>query len=311
MEFCVFIEPQQGASYGDVLGIARAAQDGGFEGFFRSDHYLTFSGDGLPGPSDAWTMLAGLARDTRTLRLGTLVSPATFREPAVLALQVAQVDEMSGGRVELGLGAGWFAAEHSAFGLAFPEVPERFDRFEEQLAIVTGLWSVPPGARYTFAGTHYQVSDNPGLPRTVQPRIPLIIGGGGPRRTPRLAATYATEFNYGFCPPAVAAPVYERAREACLAAGREPTTLALSWAGPVAVGRDGAQVARRCAAIGKDAEALAGEGFAGSPAQLVDLLGRLAGLGVGRVYLQLLDLADLDQVELIAGQVLPAVSRGI
>jgi F420-dependent oxidoreductase-like protein len=307
MEFCVFTEPQQGATYRDVLAAARVAEDGGFDGFFRSDHYLSFSGDGQPGPSDAWTTLAGLARDTRTLRLGTLVSPATFREPAVIALQVAQVDDMSGGRVELGLGAGWFAAEHSAFGLAFPELPERFDRFEEQLAIVTGLWSVPAGQTYSFAGAHYRVTDNPGLPRPVQPRIPLIVGGGGPKRTPRLAATFATEFNYGFCPPAEAAPVYERAREACFAVDRDPTTLALSWAGPVVVGRDDAEVARRCAAIGKDAATLAEEGLAGSPAQLIDLLARLGELGVGRAYLQILDLADLDHVELIAAQVLGSV----
>ena len=308
MEFCVFTEPQQGALYRDVLAVARAAQDGGYDGFFRSDHYLTFTGDGLPGPSDAWTMLAGLARDTETLRLGTLVSPATFRDPAVLALQVAQVDDMSGGRVELGLGAGWFAAEHSAFGLPFPEAPERFARFEEQLAIVTGLWSVPPGERYTFSGTHYQVADNPALPRPVQQPIPLIIGGGGPRRTPRLAATYATEFNYGFCPPAEAAPVYARVQEACVTAGRDPQTLKLSWAGPVAVGRDDAEVARRRAAIGKDADAMASEGLAGSPAYLLDQLGQLAELGVARAYLQILDLADLDHVALIADQVLGAVA---
>src|SRR3954451_15474852 len=192
-------EPQMGATYDDLLAVARHAEDTGFDAFFRSDHYLSMAGDGLPGPTDAWVSLAGLARETSRIRLGTLVSPVTFRLPGVLAISVAQVDAMSGGRAELGLGAGWFEAEHTAYGIPFP--PRRFDLFEEQLSIVTGLWSTPPGETFTFKGDQYELVDSPALPKPVQSPVPLIVGGGGRRRTPALAARYATEFNIGFVPP--------------------------------------------------------------------------------------------------------------
>ena len=145
MELRIFTEPQQGATYDDLLAVARRAEELGFDAFFRSDHYLTMGGDGLPGPTDAWVTLAGLARETSRIRLGTLVTSATFRLPGPLAISVAQVDQMSGGRVELGLGAGWFEDEHTAYGIPFPPLGERFDRLEEQLAIITGLWSTPAG----------------------------------------------------------------------------------------------------------------------------------------------------------------------
>src|SRR6266540_752887 len=195
----IFTEPQQGATYDDLLAVAQRAEELGFGAFFRSDHYLAM-GDaleagGLPGPSDAWTTLAGLARDTTTIRLGTLVTSATFRLPGVLAIAVANVDQMSGGRVELGLGAGWYEQEHRAYGIPFPPTGERFDRLAEQLAIVTGLWSTPPGERFTFRGGYYDVADSPALPKPVQvPGPPVIIGGKGAKRTPRLAARYADEF---------------------------------------------------------------------------------------------------------------------
>ena len=228
MDLRVFVEPQQGASYDDQLRVAQHAEALGFEGFFRSDHYLLmgqWAPDGLtgePGPTDAWTTLAGLARETSRLRLGTLVSSATFRHPGVLAIQAAQVDEMSGGRVELGLGAGWFAEEHAAYGIPFPEVRERFDRLEEQLAIITGLWATPPGERFGFAGEHYQLTDSPALPKPVQSPLPVIVGGHGKRRTPALAARFASEFNVGFSPAAEVAELVAGVRAACTAIGRDP-----------------------------------------------------------------------------------------
>ena len=296
----VFTEPQQGASYADLLAVARRAEDAGYDAFFRSDHYLAFSGDGRPGPSDAWTTLAGLARDTTRLRLGTLVSPVTFREPAVLALQVAQVDDMSGGRAELGLGAGWFEAEHTAFGLPFPDTRERFDRFEEQLEIITSLWAMPVGERYVFAGTHYRLADHPGLPKPVQTPVPVIVGGGGRKRTPELTVRYAAEFNIGFCDVDEVERRVARVREECAVQGRDPATLAISYAGTTVVGRDDAQVAARGAAIGADVAELRRDGICGTPAEVADRVGRLAAAGVDRVYTQLLDLADLDQVDDVA-----------
>jgi alkanesulfonate monooxygenase SsuD/methylene tetrahydromethanopterin reductase-like flavin-dependent oxidoreductase (luciferase family) len=146
----IFTEPQMGATYDDLLAVARRAEETGFDAFFRSDHYLTMGGDGLPGPTDAWVTLGGLARETSRIRLGTLMTAATFRLPGPLAISVAQVDQMSGGRVELGIGAGWFEAEHSAYGIPFPELGERFDRYEEQVAVVHGLWNTPPGETFDF-----------------------------------------------------------------------------------------------------------------------------------------------------------------
>ena len=186
MKLRIFTEPQQGADYQTLRNVALAAEELGFDAFFRSDHYLAM-GDtsGLPGPTDSWATLAGLAVETSRIRLGTLVTAATFRLPGPLAITVAQVDQMSGGRVELGLGSGWFEAEHTAYGIPFPSVAERFDRLEEQFAIVTGLWSTPDGETFSFAGQHYQLADSPGLPKPAQrPRPPVLVGGSGPRRTP-------------------------------------------------------------------------------------------------------------------------------
>ena len=186
MQLRIFTEPQQGATYDDLLAVARRAEEAGFDAFFRSDHYLAMGGDGLPGPTDAWVTLAGLARETSRIRLGTLMTAATFRLPGPLAISVAQVDQMSGGRVELGIGSGWFEAEHAAYGIPFPELGERFDRYEEQLAVVTGLWSTPSGKTFDFAGEHYRLADSPALPKPVQDGgIPILVGGRGRRRTPR------------------------------------------------------------------------------------------------------------------------------
>jgi F420-dependent oxidoreductase-like protein len=301
MELRTFTEPQQGATYDHLLRVARASEELGFDAFFRSDHYLAF-GDvsGRPGPTDAWITLAGLARDTSRIRLGTLVTAATFREPGPLAVAVAQVDQMSGGRVELGLGTGWFEEEHTAFGLDFPPLGERFERFEEQLQVLTGLWT--SDGPFSFVGKHYRLTDNPALARPAQSPLPLIIGGGGARRTPRLAAQYATEFNMPFASVEDTAAQFARVREACEATGR---TLVLSAAQVLCVGRDDAEVRRRADAIGRDVDELRANGLAGTVDEVVERLGRYADAGATRCYLQVLDLADLDHLELVAREVAP------
>jgi F420-dependent oxidoreductase-like protein len=309
MRLRVFTEPQQGAGYDDLLAVARLAEDLGFAAFFRSDHYLAFAGDGLPGPTDAWVTLAALARDTRTIRLGTLVTSATFRLPGPLAIAVAQVDAMSGGRVELGLGAGWFDGEHEAYGIPFPPLGERFERLEEQLAIVTGLWETPVGGRFSFEGRHHRLSDSPALPKPVQtPRPPVIVGGGGPRRTPRLAARYADEFNLPFSSVQATGAQFARVREAAERAGRDPGSLRYSAAQILCCGREGDELRRRATAIGQRVEDLGDGALAGTPADVVAQLEALREVGADTVYLQVLDLADLDHIRLVAEEVLPAAS---
>lgn len=307
MQLRIFTEPQQGADYGRLLAVARAAEELGFDAFFRSDHYLKMGNvSGLPGPTDAWITLAGLARETSRIRLGTLMTAATFRHPGPLAIAVAQVDEMSGGRVEFGLGAGWYEAEHTAYGIPFPGLAERFDRLEEQLAIITGLWETQEGKTFSHPGPHYPVADSPALPKPVQrPRPPVLIGGGGPRRTPQLAARFADEFNLPFGSEADTAARFARVREACTAAGRDPGSLVYSAAQVVCCGRTEAEVARRAEAIGRDPAELRANGLAGSPAEIVARLGQFAGAGATRMYLQVLDLHDLDHLELIASEVMP------
>ncbi len=307
MELRIFTEPQQGASYEDLLRIARTTEELGFDAFFRSDHYLSMGdADGLPGPSDAWVSLAGLARETSRIRLGTLVSPATFREPGPLAITVAQVDQMSGGRVELGLGAGWYEAEHTAYGLAFPDVTERFDRLEEQLEVVTGLWATPAGESFSHRGAHYSLTDSPGLPKPVQqPGPPIIIGGGGKRRTPALAVRYAAEFNVAFRSVADTGAAFDRVLAGCDEASRDRASLILSVGQVLCIGRDEAELRRRTEAIGREVDELGADGFAGTPAQVLDRIGAFTELGATRFYLQVLDLADLDHVALVAEEIAP------
>ncbi|WP_255955007.1 LLM class F420-dependent oxidoreductase [Streptomyces odontomachi] len=302
MDLRIFTEPQQGASYDTLLTVAKATEDLGFDGFFRSDHYLRMGEvDGLPGPTDAWVTLAGLARETRRIRLGTLMTAATFRLPGVLAIQVAQVDQMSGGRVELGLGAGWYEEEHTAYGIPFPA--EKFARLEEQLAIVTGLWATEEGKTFSHQGTHYQLTDSPALPKPAQAKVPVLIGGSGPVRTPRLAARYADEFNMPFASIADSESQFGRVRAAAEQAGRQGDDLVYSNALVACVGRDEAEVARRAAAIGRQVDELRTNGLAGTPAEVVDRIGQYAAAGSQRMYLQILDLADLDHLELIASEV--------
>ena len=314
MDLRIFTEPQQGASYDDLLAVARATEALGFDGFFRSDHFQRMGdGDPSPGPTDAWTTLAGLARETSRIRLGTLVTSATFRHPGVLAIQVAQVDQMSGGRVELGLGAGWFEAEHAAYGIPFPA--KRFGLLTEQLEILTGLWGTAVGEHFTYAGEHYTLTNSPALPKPDQMSpldptrsgVPIIVGGNGPRRTPALAARFAAEYNTAFGAKDEIPARFATVRAACEAVGRDPQTLVYSVALVLCAGRNDAEVSRRAAAIGRDPAELRANGIAGSTAEVTDALGALAELGASRVYLQVLDLRDLDHLDLVAREVMPAL----
>jgi F420-dependent oxidoreductase-like protein len=309
MQLRIFTEPQQGASYDDLLRVARTAEELGFDAFFRSDHYLTMGSDGLPGPTDAWVTLAGLARDTSTIRLGTLMTAATFRRPGPLAIAVAQVDQMSGGRVEFGLGAAWFEAEHEAYGIPFHTTGERFDRLEEQFAIVTGLWETPDGETFSYTGEHYRLVDSPALPKPVQrPRPPVLVGGVGSRRTPALAARYADEYNVPFHNLEPTRAAFDRVRTACDAAGRAPDSMRYSAAQVVCIGRDDAEVRRRAEAIGREVDEVRANGVAGTPAEVVDKIGTFTEAGASRLYLQVLDLSDLDHLALIADEVAPKVA---
>jgi F420-dependent oxidoreductase-like protein len=305
----IFIEPQQGATYDDLLAVARTTEECGFDALFRSDHYLRMGDvNGFPGPTDAWVTLAGLARETSRLRLGTLVTSATFRLPGLLAIAVAQVDAMSGGRVELGLGAGWYTAEHTAYGIPFPPLGERFERLEEQLSVITGMWATPPGQSFSFEGRHYRLTDSPALPKPVQsPRPPIIVGGMGPRRTPRLAARFADEFNMAFGSPEACRAQYGRVRAACEAAGRDPSGMRFSVAMVVCCGADQAELSRRAASIGRDLDELRANGAAGTPAEVAGRLRSWEEAGAETAYLQVLDLSDLDHLRLIAREVAPLV----
>jgi len=309
VEYCLFTEPQQGFSYDDQLAFAQSAERHGLDGFFRSDHYLRMGeGDPRPGPTDAWTTLAGLARETSRIRLGTLVSSVTYRVPAILAIQVAQIDAMSGGRVELGLGTGWFEREHAAYGIPFPA--KRFDLLEEQLQVVTGLWQTPDAETFSFDGEHYRLDAAPALPRPVQSPVPVIVGGGGPKRTPALAARYATEFNIGFVAEDQISAAFARVRAACETAERDPATLKLSVALPTIVGTDDAEIERRVAAIGQTrAQFDNGANLIGTPAQIADKVERLRALGAERVYFQLLDLRDVAHADLVGAELLPLLPR--
>jgi F420-dependent oxidoreductase-like protein len=309
MKLRIMTEPQQGADYETLRTVALATEELGFDAFFRSDHYLKI-GDvpGLPGPTDSWVTLAALAVETSRIRLGTMVTAATFRLPGPLAITVAQVDQMSGGRVELGLGSGWYEAEHTAYGIPFPSLGERFDRLEEQLAIITGLWTTGEGETFSFDGAHYQLTDSPALPKPAQrPRPPVLIGGTGPRRTPRLAARFADEYNAQFKSVPDSAAAFGRTREACEAVGRYPDSMTYSVAQTVCCGKDEAEFRRRAAAIGREPEGLRENALGGTPGEIAAKIAAFAEIGAERVYLQVVDLGDLDHLELLASDVAPQV----
>ncbi|MEM9607699.1 MAG: LLM class F420-dependent oxidoreductase [Actinomycetota bacterium] len=310
MDARLFLEPQQGTTYDQQLVIARAAETAGFSALFRSDHFLKMGDvDGLPGPTDAWVTLAGLARETESIRLGTLVTSATFRHGGLLAVTVAQVDQMSGGRVELGLGAGWFEAEHLGHGVPFPALGDRFDLLEDQLAIITGMWATPVGENFDHTGPALSVSGSPGLPKPAQsPRPPIVVGGRGPNRTPRLAATYADEFNQAFEGLEQYRTQLGRVRAACEARDRDPDSIVQSIALIVCCGEDEAAVRRRASAVGREPDELRENGAAGTPEEVVAKIASYADAGAQRIYLQFLDLSDLEQIQLLGKDVLPELA---
>ncbi|WP_436796133.1 LLM class F420-dependent oxidoreductase [Actinospongicola halichondriae] len=309
MDLRIFTEPQQGASYDSILAAAKATEAAGFSAFFRSDHFLKMgdvSGD--PGPTDAWITLGALARETETIRLGTLVTAATFRLPGPLAIGIAQVDQMSNGRVDVGIGTGWYDDEHTAYGIPFPPVAERFEILEEQLEILTGLWRTPVAETFSFAGDHYTVVDSPALPKPHQAGgPPIIIGGGGQKKTPRLAAKFASEFNLPFSPKDFFVHQVGKVADACRAIDRDPDDLTYSAALVACVGADEAEIGRRAAAIGREVDELRENGLCGTPAEAVERLEEWREAGASRVYLQILDLDDLDHIALIGSEVRTAV----
>lgn len=303
----IFTEPQQGASYGQLLQVARTAEECGFDAFFRSDHYMKMgSATGLPAYTDAWTTLAGLARDTERIRLGTLVTPVTFRAVGSFPAIVTQVDQMSDGRVEVGLGAGWYKDEHDAYGIEFPEVSARYQLLEDQLAILHGVWSTPPSDTFSYRGRTVSVELQAGSFQTAQsPHPPIIMGGQAGPGNRRLAATYADEFNTAFVPVDVMKERHDLVRQACESAGRDPSSVVWSVALVVCCGQSEEEVARRAAAIGREVPELRRHGLAGLPEELLKTLATYAEAGAERFYLQVLDLSDLDHLHLIAEEVQP------
>ncbi|GHF49717.1 F420-dependent oxidoreductase-like protein [Amycolatopsis bartoniae] len=304
----VLVEPRHGAGYDQLLALALAVEDAGFEAFFRSDHLLGVDpADRTYRPTDCWTTLGGLARDTRRIRLGALVGAATFRAPGLLATIVASVDQMSGGRVELGLGTGWYEREHAAFGIPFPGTGERFDRFEETLAIVTGLWRTPEGEIFSFQGKHFSLDENGAPPRTVQrPHPPVIIGGAGPKRTPAIAARFADEFNSALgVDPRERFAIFGRA---CEAIGRDPDEARRSVVLPVACGTTSADIERRAAVMGSDL--IRDNAVIGTPAEVTERVAGLRDAGADTVYLHIYDIDDLEHIALLGAEVVPSAVSG-
>lgn len=300
-------EPQQGISYDEILAITRTAEEVGFEAFFRSDHYTSFPGENGRPTTDAWATLAGLARETTRIHLGTLVSPVTFRIPGSFAKVIATVDEMSGGRVEMGAGAGWNELEHAQLGIPFPEIGERADMLEEELAILRGLWDEPDG--WSFEGGHWQVRGSLFRPKGKRPN--LIVGGDGKPRSLRLGARYADEYNVSSSEPSRVGAVYERLDEACKAIGREPGSIVRSAMAGVLIGRDEAEVRERSKAQieifgANDREAdewleeRRDRWITGTPDQARARIAEYEAAGVQRLMLQTFLPRDLDQVRLMA-----------
>jgi alkanesulfonate monooxygenase len=250
--------------------------------------------------------LAAASQRTKNIRLGHGIVQLTTNHPARVVERVSTLDLLSGGRVELGLGAGWYDAEHAAYGIPFPDMSERFARLEEQVEILDGLLSTPMGGHYSFAGKYYRLQDSPALPKPVQaPRVPIILGGEGRPRGARLAARFADEFNTGFQPLEESAEKIARVKAAADEAGR---TLVYSVAGDLCLGRTDAELKQRAETIGRSVEAMQSKGFAGSPAEVVDKLGRAGELGISRVYLRQWDFGDLDHLQLAADEVLRQLS---
>ena len=321
MRFALMLESQQGLSYGDHVAIAKRAEANGLETLFRSDHFQSFPGPSGKPTTDAWTIMAGLARDTERIGLGVLVSPVTFRHPGTFAKVVTTVDEMSGGRIEVGVGAGWNELEHRQLGLAFPPIEQRADLMEDQLAILHGLWGEPDGWSYDGrqvairdAEFHPKPVDVPGRPRTAvggaRPR--LLVGGQGSPRSYRLAARYADEFNLSSSDPAQATSAFAALDAACAAIGRDPAELTRSTMAGVLIGRNQDEMDRRLAAAvaafgadddGSWLEERLERWITGTPDEARAMVRRFADAGVERIMLQDLLPWDLDMID-VMGEVL-------
>jgi F420-dependent oxidoreductase-like protein len=314
MRFALMTEPQQGLTYEEILAAARTAEDAGIEAFFRSDHYSSFPGaSGLP-TTDAWTTLAGLARETSRIRLGVLVSPVTFRIPGSFAKVIQTADEMSGGRIEAGFGAGWNDEEHAQLGIPFPPIDERYEMLEEELSIIHGLWTEPDG--WSFSGRHWQVRDarrHGEIARGGRRHPHILLGGAGKRRLAALVARFADEFNLNSASPDAAAGAYERIRAACRKAGRDPDGLVYSAMTGVLVGETAAELRDRVSQLlelmgTKDDDAqewLAARRrrwVMGTPDEAWERVRSMEAAGVQRIMLQDMLPRDLDQIRLI-GQI--------
>ena len=319
MEIGLMIEGQEGVSWEQWTEIARACENGDLHALFRSDHYLSFDDPLRRGALDAWATLAGLAAVTRRIRLGTLVSPVTFRHPSVLARSVITVDHVSGGRVELGIGAGWFEREHRAFGFPFPTDADRIAILAEQIEIVHRLWD-PDEAEVSFSGQHYRLEAGPALPASIQvPHPPLILGGGAGPRAAALAARWADEYNVTGLAPDEVKEARNRLSAACEAIGRDPGSLRLSLMTGVVVGEDAAEVrARASALMEREGETGDPDRFlerwgpghvAGTVEQALETLETYAAAGVGRVMLQHLVHDDLETIDLIGREIVQEAGR--
>lgn len=309
MRLRLLVEPQQGASYDDVLRFAVEAERLGFDGFFSSDHYLEIgtAHRSLP-PCDAWTTITGLARDTTRIKLGTLVTPITFRRPAPLAIMARQADSMSGGRVTLGLGAGWYEPEHEVYGIPFPGTVVRFQQLEEQLQIVRGIWETRGKETFSFEGTHFTVRHVPGYQDSESgPRPAILIGGSGRKVIPRLAAVYADEYNVPVRGPDFTRAQFERVERACLLVERNPGSIVLSATQTLCVGEGEAEVRRRADRLGRTVDDVVAAGLAGSVDQVIEKIRTFASIGATRLYLQCLDLSDIEQLRLVAERIMPLV----
>ncbi len=318
MHVCLMVEGQEGVTWERWLDLARSCERHGFQGLFRSDHYLSFDDPAERGALDAWSTLAALAPLTERIRLGTMVSPITFRHPAVLAKSVVTVDHVSGGRVELGIGAGWFEREHHAFGFPFPTTGDRMDILTEQVEIVHRLWDRDED-EVTFQGAHYRLEACPSMPRPIQePHPPLILGGGAGPRSVALAARWADEYNVNYVGPERVREARSRLIESCDAIGRDPDTVRLSLMTGFVVGADRKELERRASAL-MDREGESGDvgGFlerwrsdrlVGTVDEVVGRLGEYAGAGVERVLLQHLVHDDVEVLELIGSEIIPAAA---
>jgi F420-dependent oxidoreductase-like protein len=326
MRFVLMIEAQQGVTYDEQLEIARHAEAAGFEAYFRSDHYESFPGPADNPTTDAWAVLAGLARETSSVGLGVLVSPVTFRHPGNLAKLVTTVDHMSGGRLEFGIGAGWNDSEHERYGFAFPPIDERADMLEEQLEIVHGLLGEPDG--WSFRGRHYRVEGARTRPRAVEvqgrpssaagivrPRI--IVGGGGTPRSMRIAARWADEFNVTSSGPEKLAATYAKLDSTLRDAGREPSTLTKSAMVGVLVARDEAELRERERSMLAALDAADADDrwwierrkrwIHGTPDAAREAVRRFAAAGAERLMLQDFLPRDLDMIDLLGRELVGKV----